>query len=108
MTRPLGNVKQLVFSGAGEKIVTVGKGKRCSLLVDNPNGNTFDVVGYTMSAAEATARGLTRTKFVLEAGVTSLTYSKTPTGPVEEIGFDVTAYVGVMNADIVLASQAVS
>lgn len=106
-TKPLGNVKQLSQTGTGIKVATVGKGKRVSVNIASLAGNTVDIVGYAMSLAEATERNLTRTKHILEAGITA-PYSKTTTGPMEEVGIEVTAGAGNTLADLILASQAVS
>jgi hypothetical protein len=106
-TRPLGNVKQLSQTGTGIKVVTVGMGKRFSVNIEALDGNTVDIVGYSMSAATATERGLTRTKHILEAGIT-VPYSRANTGPMEEVGIEVTAGAGTTTAEILLASDAVS
>lgn len=109
-TKPLGNVKQLIqINAVAEFIVGVGAGKQVSVNASNPSGNTFDVISYSMSAAIATVRGLTRTKHVLESGITQANYSKATTGPVgEEVGVEITILVGPMDVDILVDSLATS
>lgn len=106
-TQPLGNIKQLSQDGTGIKVATVGKGKLVTVTVSNLDGNTVDIVGYSMSVAVATERGLTRTKKILEVGI-SLPYSKSTTGPMEEVGIEVTAGAGTTLAELQLASRASS
>lgn len=107
MTRPIGNAPQLIATGAEEKIATVGAGKRVTVLIPTLNGSTVDIIGYTMTPAQATENGLTRTKHILEAGITA-PYAKSTTGGMAQVGIEVTAYVGDVAADLQVSSLATS
>lgn len=106
-TRPKANLKQITVQSATEKVATVGMGKNFSVNIPTLNGSTVNVIGYALSAEEATRRNITRTQHILDEAITA-PYSKANIGPMEEVGIDVTAYVGDVSADILLSSRATS
>lgn len=98
-------VVQMLFDSTGEQVISVPLNKRVTLLVNNPGGtSTFDIIGYDMTEAEATSASITRTKGIIQSGLTDVDTTEVTPGGFREVGIDVTAFAGgPVKADLLVA-----
>jgi len=91
----------LVPSGStGEFVFQVSPGRKISVAVDNPNGDSFDLIHYNFTAEEATTNGISRVKGIDVAAITDVNYTKASVTGMVEVGIDLGAVAST--SDIIL------
>ena len=82
----------LAVGADGEKVFTIVPSKKIRFSVSNPNAESFDVIGYMLSAEEAAQRSLiSRIKAVIQTGVTALNFTTGLDGGFVEFGVEFSA-----------------